>query len=534
MNSTNNASNDKGLKDGPDLNTILYGPPGTGKTFATIDESIKILDPEFYKRNRESGQNPDEVRRALKNKFDEGVRNKQIRFVTFHQSFSYEDFVEGLRATTDEEKGGQIQYIIEDGVFKSICDDAKALTARSEKHQEIGENPRIWKISIGETTNDSIRKFCFKKNEARIGWGDSGNLKDLDLSKNNSKIGPHNRRTIESFRNEIAKGDILLCIESSTNVAAVGIVIGDYRYDKEDHEGVRSDYKNVLPVKWLNTDCKLPIFNLNDHKKFGQKTVYELTRFSWGKLLHELKSAGVALDGFDFSEEQKKPFILIIDEINRGSVSRIFGELITLIEPSKRIGNGEELRVELPYSKERFGVPKNVYLIGTMNTADKSLAGLDIALRRRFVFKEMPPNPELLKGVIISESGKEIDIEKMLEVLNQRIEVLLDRDHCIGHAYFLPLKEDPSIKRLGLIFRRQIVPLLQEYFFEDWEKIGWILNDHRTKGKPFIRSEKDGAPSLQTLFGSKIAEDLRKSQWFVNDEAFDSIESYINIIGTAE
>jgi 5-methylcytosine-specific restriction protein B len=148
--------------------------------------------------------------------------------------------------------------------------------------------------------------------------------------------------------------------------------------------------------------------------------------------------------------------VLIVDEINRGNISRVFGELITLIETSKREGAEEALEVTLPYSKQRFSVPPNVYLIGTMNTADRSLTGLDIALRRRFRFQEVPPQPDLLKGVVVEG----VDIRTLLMVLNQRIEVMLDRDHCLGHSYFLPLKVDKSLTRLELIFSQEIIPLL--------------------------------------------------------------------------
>ena len=293
---------------------------------------------------------------------------------------------------------------------------------------------------------------------------------------------------------------------------------------------MRSDYKNVLPVNWIVTDSNFSILNLNSQKRFTLKTVYEITRFSWPELLEGLRTAGVDLKAAEPTQINSAPFVLIIDEINRGNVSRIFGELITLIEPSKRLGAKEALTVTLPYSKKPFGVPQNVYLIGTMNTADKSLTGLDIALRRRFVFKEMPPKPELLDKVVISG----LSVGQMLRAMNQRIEVLLDRDHCIGHAYFLPLDQDPSIERLSAIFKQQVLPLLQEYFFEDWEHIGWVLNDHRTKGEPFIKMGEQGATSLMNLFGSKVASELPDKRWSVNEVAFTSIDSYINIVGTSE
>jgi len=221
--------------------------------------------------------------------------------------------------------------------------------------------------------------------------------------------------------------------------------------------------------------------------------------------------------------------VLIIDEINRGNISRIFGELITLIEPSKRAGADEALSVVLPYSKQSFSVPQNVYLIGTMNTADRSLAGLDIALRRRFVFREMPARPELLDDVEVGD----VNIGALLGVMNQRIEVLLDRDHCLGHAYFMPLRSEKSVELLAAIFRNQILPLLQEYFFEDWERIRWVLNDQRAhiaNTEPFVQRPQSEL-NLQKLFGDDVADKLNDQRWELNDAAFGSIDSYRNILG---
>ncbi len=223
--------------------------------------------------------------------------------------------------------------------------------------------------------------------------------------------------------------------------------------------------------------------------------------------------------------QPREPYVLIIDEINRGNVSRVFGELITLIEPDKRDGQSEALSVCLPYSKETFSVPDNVYLIGTMNTADRSLAGLDIALRRRFSFVEMPPRPELLKGINVEG----VNIGELLRVMNQRIELLLDRDHCLGHAYFMPLIKMPSLPVLGSIFRNKIIPLLQEYFFEDWQRIHWVLNDHR---KPKAEHQFVQQPAPQDkLFGEGVNVNEQNRRWTINDAAFGKAEAYQGIIG---
>lgn len=216
--------------------------------------------------------------------------------------------------------------------------------------------------------------------------------------------------------------------------------------------------------------------------------------------------------------------VLIIDEINRGNVSRVLGELITLIEPSKRAGNAEALEVTLPYSKERFSVPANLYLIGTMNTADRSLAGLDLALRRRFSFREMPPRPELLDAVEISG----VNVGAMLRVMNERIELLLDRDHCIGHAYFMSLVDTPTIEALGEVFQSKLIPLLQEYFFEDWQRIQWVLNDHRkAAAHRFIQKP---ASNVAQLFGDSVSVTDQNQRWMINEAAFLLAEAYAGVI----
>ena len=184
------------------------------------------------------------------------------------------------------------------------------------------------------------------------------------------------------------------------------------------------------------------------------------------------------------NKKNQKNYILIIDEINRGNISKIFGELITLIEPSKRIGATEEIKVKLPNNGELFGVPQNLYIIGTMNTADRSIAQIDTALRRRFEFVEMLPKPELLvdknKNPIIIDG---INVQKILEAINERIEYIHDREHTIGHSYFMPLKDEPTKAKLDEIFRVNIIPLLTEYFYSDWQDLRFVLNNDYIKEK---------------------------------------------------
>lgn len=505
-------------KSAASLNQILFGPPGTGKTFETINAALDILDPAFLIANGA-------VRTALKQRFDELIRDERIRFVTFHQSFSYEDFVEGLRAEIDDETG-QLRYRIEDGVFKQLCNDALELPA-TKATLGIGKSPHIWKISIDGVHKSATRQYCFQHGEARIGWGHVGDLETANLDDPAHQLGPNDKSCLRLFSQEIQLGDVLLCKRSNMEIGAIGIVTSEYRFEPETPPGILSSYNHVLSVNWMLIDIQVLIGKLNGGKGLTMKTVYELDRIKWLDLVQALYSAGHKVPGSSAlreAEEVSKPFVLIIDEINRGSVSRIFGELITLIEPSKRRGADEALEVVLPYSKSTFSIPRNVYLIGTMNTADRSLAGLDIALRRRFTFREMPPRPDMLQRVEVGG----VNIGLLLNRMNQRIEVLLDRDHCLGHTYLLPLRKDPSLSSLATIFRQQIVPLLQEYFFEDWERIHWVLNDHRKA--PEYRFISPQTNSISTLFGSDAGLGKPGTRWILRHEAFDCIESYAGVI----
>ena len=171
-------------------------------------------------------------------------------------------------------------------------------------------------------------------------------------------------------------------------------------------------------------------------------------------------------------EDVDQKYVLIIDEINRGNIAKIFGELITLIEPSKRLGEDDQATVTLSYSQDEFGVPDNLYLIGTMNTADRSIALLDTALRRRFEFVEMMPNPS---HELISTDIDGVNCQELLKAMNDRIRFLFDREHQIGHTYFFEVE---SMDDLEKAFKTKIIPLLQEYFFDNWEKINLVLNEN--------------------------------------------------------
>jgi hypothetical protein len=225
-----------------------------------------------------------------------------------------------------------------------------------------------------------------------------------------------------------------------------------------------------------------------------------------------------------------KPCVFIIDEINRGNISKIFGELITLIEETKRKGETEGLSAFLPYSQEEFGVPNNVYILGTMNTADRSIALMDTALRRRFNFIEMMPDCRTIEDVVIRQNGKEVNIGNILDIINRRIEFLFDREHTIGHAFFTSLKNDNlnSIERIAAIFRNSIIPLLQEYFYDDYEKIRLVLGDNHKKDEQFQFVKKINITPKE-LFGESIRLEST-AVYSLNEDALGKIESYQGIL----
>ena len=348
------------------LNQILYGPPGTGKTYTSVAKAIETIE----ERKVDISEN----RNDLKKKFDGYIRSGQIKFITFHQSYGYEEFVEGIKPVFyGENEDGDITYEISKGIFYQCCENALLL----------------------------------------------------------------------------------------------------------------SDYKGKL-----RDFCDLP-------KEERQK----------------------------FFNENTPKYAIFIDEINRGNISKILGELITLIEPSKRLGADDEIMVELPYSKEKFGVPSNLYIIGTMNTADRSIALMDTALRRRFEFVEMMPEYDTLNETIIEG----INVGEMLKTINERIEYLYDRDHTIGHAYFINVSD---LKTLANVFKNKILPLLQEYFYDDWEKIRLVLGDsQKDENLQLVKIKRNMA--AERLFRGKIDYIDDKILYEINSEAFNNPQSYIEIYKNA-
>ena len=261
-----------------------------------------------------------------------------------------------------------------------------------------------------------------------------------------------------------------------------------------------------------------------DKEKTDAQNQSEEQKSEKSRNLEYTMEAGVFKAFCEKAEKSKKPYVFIIDEINRGNIAKIFGELITLIEPSKRIGQLEGTYTRLPYSKESFGVPDNIYIIGTMNTADRSISTIDTALRRRFQFKEMQPDPSVLSEIYVEE----LSIQQLLSHMNQKISVLYDREHTIGHAYFMPLKNNPTVETLASIFKSAILPLLQEYFYEDYEKIRLVLGDNKkvNESEQFIIKN---VVDYDALFGSTDFDLGDSFQYKINAAAFSIIKAYHSI-----
>lgn len=517
------------------LNQILFGPPGTGKTYSTTEMAVKIADNAWYQQATWEHHGND-LRELVKERYKTLVEKQRIMFTTFHQSFSYEDFIEGIRATTDE-KSGALRYEVVDGIFKQLCLNARVKVQGSATQSISLKGRRIWKMSLGNTMGgeEDVYEDCLANNYVLLGWGEDidfsncstyESVKARIASEKQSLEGTSNYMAVavNTFKNIIKNGDIVVVSDGNHKFRAIAEITGEYSYLPNDE---REYYHQMRSVKWLRTYTpslpKEQIFI----KSLSQMTLYELqdTTIDREKLTQLLAPV-------EKVDSQDLPHVLIIDEINRGNIARIFGELITLLEPDKRQGADDERSLMLPYSKQAFSVPQNVYVIGTMNTADKSLIQMDLALRRRFSFTEMPARAELLAGV----TAFGVDVETLLTRINQRIEALLDSEHMIGHAYFKPLKKLENIADrevcLASIFQDKIIPLLREYFFDDYERIGWVLNDSvKAKENRFILLQQSAQlPSFSALFPKDIADGLSDRRFRINEDAFASAEAYQGIV----
>ena len=449
------------------LNLILYGPPGTGKTYSTVKRAVDIAD----------GEDAPDDEAGIKERFDKLMDQKRISYVTFHQSFSYEDFVEGIRPVMAEDGDGGLRYECRPGIFREMCERASSKAKRSSVYSFNPDRINFFKMSLGNTISgdDDIYNYCLENNVISLGWGG-----EIDYSGCSSKADIRTRyiddqpavsrfgiEAVPRFKDWIHADDIVMISKGNHQIRAIAKVVGDYAFDSESP----SPHNQFRKVEWLYKDAAIPVSEMLVDKVLYQQTL-------------------LSTDGPD----EKEKYVLIIDEINRGNISKILGELITLLEPDKRQGAKHELQVTLPYSQTTFGVPSNLYVIGTMNTADKSIALMDVALRRRFVFEELMPNFSICTKLTS-------DMRKILNELNDRIKLRKDRDHQIGHSYFIEVKTNDDFNK---VFGDSIIPLLQEYFWNDWEGARFVLGEEGKESGQFICKIK----------GSEHAAARNKWQWF--------------------
>ncbi|WP_113653765.1 McrB family protein [Pedobacter namyangjuensis] len=419
-----NSSDDGAASVGPSknypLNQILFGPPGTGKTYHTINKALSIIE------SKSEEVLALESREVLKERYQSYVTNGQIVFTTFHQSMSYEDFVEGIKPEIEKNENGKrsVVYDVKDGIFKEIC-------TNSITPNQVGFDLAYVSLSTELSSIDGgiLELITPKGKSFGVSLNSNGNL-SLHTGLQKEKQGT---LTKENLKKQIAGEEKFIGWE--------GYFIGVINYLKQKHN-------------------------------YTEKT----------------------------SDEKK--YVLIIDEINRGNVSSIFGELITLIEESKRKPVivehenrcRETIEVVLPYSKQKFSVPSNLYIIGTMNTADRSVEALDTALRRRFAFEEMMPEPSRITydGALKESAGilEGVDLATVLTRINERIAILLDVDHQIGHSYLINVYDTHA---LANAFNNCIIPLLKEYFYHDDEKMAMVL------GAGFVNAKKQ-IDNVQSLF----------------------------------
>ncbi len=493
-----------------DNNIILYGPPGTGKTYNTVAYAVAIIE----------GKTLDEVKAedyaTVKKRYEDYKSSGQIAFTTFHQSYGYEEFIEGIKPNVNEDNEEGLDYSVEPGVFKAFCDKALVSLSSNDDNYGLNKSPVVWKVSLEKTFDNPTRRECLENGHIRIGWDQYGKdiVEDMDFFAGG-------KNELNAFINKMRIGDIIFSCYSASTIDAIGVVTGEYEWHDEYEK-----YKRVRSVKWLVKGISEEITDLNGGKNMTLSSVYRLRVDATDALkIVEKYDAG------EYDELNQKNYVFIIDEINRGNISKIFGELITLIEQTKRIGAEEEMTISLPYSPNKtFGVPKNVYILGTMNTADRSIAMMDTALRRRFSFEEMMPESDVLRKINanqVVQDGETLDVAAMLDVINKRIEYLYDREHTIGHAFFTGLKNEPTIDKLASIFEKSVIPLLQEYFYEDYSKIQLVLGDNNKTGEnkqyQFIRDDK---LDVNDIFNGMPEVDLPENKYSIQKSAFRKLKSY--------
>ena len=436
-------------------NIVLYGAPGTGKTYDVPELAVRLCDPAFMAA--------EPSREEIVSRYNQLKTEKRIAFTTFHQSLDYEDWIEGLRP--DVNKNSQVTYKIVSGIFKKLCEEAERPVDK-DKQVDISDNAVIWKVSLQGARDNDVRRECMENNHIRIGWDGYGPV--ISDETDWSIYKGAGRQILDAYINKMKIGDIVMSCYSSQTIDAIGVVVGDYEFDDS-----LPNYKRVRHVNWLVKNINENIVEMNDGKAMVQSSVYRLNSIT----LDNVKSILEKYDTSSKMEENDKAYVMVIDELNRGNVSKVFGELITLLEADKRKGRINAESVVLPYSKKGFHIPNNVYLIATMNTADRSLGSLDYAIRRRFAFIAEKPfglevegfNEELFELVSslfvknfdeYKESGW--DLTMKLESADTLSEEYKPEDVWIGHSYFLMQDEEGNDNTTDRLLY-EIIPLLEEY-----------------------------------------------------------------------
>lgn len=431
-------------------NLILYGPPGTGKTF----ELRKMFDDYTVA---------------------EETRSRQSQLVSVVSNLKWREVIAASLAKQSKKLSSvpelvKHEYLEAKRIASNIAD--KTINAIVHHHLNLHTSPEDPDASSVEHKSPY---WFWKENKL---WR---------LNVESDETDPAVSAIIARIENEESQSS-----ESSLKHYEFVTFHQSYSYE-EFVEGIRPKFADEEEASELSYELKKGIFRrICDHAR----------------------------------ADSDHSYALFIDEINRGNISKIFGELITLLEPDKRERASNELSVTLPYSGDKFSVPSNLDIIGTMNTADRSLVNIDTALRRRFEFRELMPNPQLL-GVVEFEY-QEIDLVQMLLTMNKRIEALLDREHMIGHAYFLQGKGKLiGGHELPQVFRNKIIPLLTEYFFDDWEKVRIVLGDDRVDDWEHLQFVTKTEVPVDVV--AKNSDLLNPQVYKLNEDAFNDPESYIKI-----
>jgi 5-methylcytosine-specific restriction enzyme B len=490
-------------------NIILYGPPGTGKTYNTTRRALELILGE----DAVASMTSDTRIRQFRQLQQEG----RIEFVTFHQAYGYEEFVEGIRPRLGSGDAQGIDYDLHDGIFKKIA--LRAASAGLGGKRQAPDFDALWirlLKELGDEDGRVVSSITNKTYVAKIAGQDRIEIRPCSVDE-------------EGNPTEIARIRMITSKEKTR-------LLWDHRFEIGPEPGKITwpKSKNLVAQIFGGTGEHLytPIW-------IAYQEIYKLSR-TWSSVPTDpndsIRRAQIVLDKqspglVDFTFSAASPqFVLIIDEINRGNMSKILGEMITLLEPDKRLGMPGELKLPLAYSPEhRFSVPPNLHIIGTMNTADRSIALMDVAMRRRFDFEELMPEEVVIREALEKEGVQIPIIELVLDIfntLNSRIRFLYDRDHQLGHAYFLNATGLPNLRK---IFTDRVIPLLQEYFYGAWDKICMVLgcpyddSGHPNRTGAFVKNGAYVSPLI-------TAKPLNEAQTFGFDheEYEDRIDYLLN------